>query len=368
LGDRRETSGPSRNVPQQVVSAMKETIMILRTGSLGDTVVALPAFHHIRQKEPNSRIVLLTNIPTDGGIKAASSYQVLAGSGLVDDYAEYRPPRRAADVLWLFKYFRRERVSRLYYLMPQRSFTQRLRDRAFFSMTGIPEVRGLSVSGFHDKERLSTDGVTWESESLRLLRMAGGAHKGLVREDFELGLLASERDRAREVLGPLLGSQYLLVSLGTKLPVKDWGDENWQAALGSLARQLPRIGLVLIGSADEYARCDKLARTWSGQVLNLCGKLTPRESGAVARSAAVFLGHDSGPAHLAAAAGAKVVTVFSARNLPGVWFPFGNEKNVLYEKTPCFNCGLSVCEKEAMRCIRSITPQRVVAKTLSAMA
>jgi heptosyltransferase-3 len=347
---------------------MKETIMILRTGSLGDTVVALPAFHHIRQEEANSRIVLLTNIPTDGGVKAASSYQVLAGSGLVDDYAEYRPPRRAADVLWLIKYFRRERASRLYYLMPQRSFAQRLRDRVFFSMTGIPEVRGLAVSGFHDKARLRADGATWESESMRLLRMAGGAHKGLARQGFDLGLQAPERERAREVLRPLGGCRYVLVSLGTKLPVKDWGDDNWQAALESLSRQLSRTGLVLIGSADEYARCEKLARTWSGQVLNLCGKLTPRESGAVARGAAAFLGHDSGPAHLAAAAGAKVVTVFSARNLPGIWFPFGNEEHVLYEKTPCFNCGLSVCEKEAMRCIRGITPQRVVAKTLSAMA
>ena len=97
----------------------------------------------------------------------------------------------------------------------------------------------------------------------------------------------------------------------------------------------------------------------------MCGKLTPRESGAVGAGSIAFLGHDSGPAHLAAAAGAKVVTIFSGRSLPGVWFPFGNEAYVLWEKTDCFNCGLSVCEKEAMRCIRSIVPQRVAAMVLS---
>jgi heptosyltransferase III len=132
--------------------------------------------------------------------------------------------------------------------------------------------------------------------------------------------------------------------------------------------KLPHTGLVMVGSADEFSRSEGLAADWSGPTINLCGKLTPRESGAVASSAVAFLGHDSGPAHLASAVGAKVVTVFSGRSLPGVWFPFGNEANVLCEKTPCFNCGLSVCEKEAMRCIRSVSPQKVVATTLSVIA
>jgi ADP-heptose:LPS heptosyltransferase len=341
--------------------------MILRIGSLGDTVVALPAFHHIRRREAESRIVLLTNIPTDGGVKAASSYQVLAGSGLVDDYAEYRPPRRLADVLWLLRYFRRERVSRVYYLMPRRTLAQRFRDRVFFTLTGIREVRGLAVSGRHDHIKLRSDGMSWEPESLRLLRMVGGEAMDLTQEQFELDLQTAETEAARAALAPLQGCPYLLVSLGTKLPVNDWGNENWAATLARLSGQLPAMGLVMIGSADEFTRCAQLGAKWAGPVINLCGRLTPRQSGAVARGAIAFLGHDSGPAHLAAAVGAKVVTVFSARNLPGVWFPFGNEAHVLYEKTTCFNCGLTVCEKEAMRCIREISPASVVAKVLSAI-
>jgi ADP-heptose:LPS heptosyltransferase len=346
---------------------MRETVVILRTGSLGDTVVALPAFRHIRRLEPNSRIVLLTNVPTDGGIKAASSYQVLAGSGLVDAYAEYRPPRRAADVVWLVRYFRRERPRRLYYLMPQRSFMQRLRDRIFFFIAGVREIRGLAVSDMYDKARLRNHGGLWESESVRLLRMIGGALGGVGREDFDLGLHRGELERAKQALGPIGANRYLVVSLGTKLPVKDWGDDNWRLALTALSEELPHTGLVMIGSADEFSRCEDLAAHWCGPAINLCGKLTPRESGAVASGAVAFVGHDSGPAHLAAAAGAKVVTVFSGRSLPGVWFPFGNEQYVLWERTDCFNCGLSVCEKEAMRCIRSITPQQVVGTTLSAI-
>jgi len=344
---------------------MKDTVMILRAGSLGDTVVALPSFHYIRRNEPTSRIVLLTNFPTDGGVKAASSYQVLAGSGLVDDYAEYRPPRRVADVLWLMKYFRRERPRRLYYLMPQRSFAQRLRDRVFFSLSGIPEVRGLAVSGHFDKPRLGADRSLWESESMRLLRIVGGQRDDLTIRNFDLKLQAPERARANEVLKGVRGNPYVLLSLGTKLPANDWGDENWRKTLHSLSAKLPTAALVMIGSADESARCDRLISGWAGLVVNLCGKLTPRESGAVAAGALLFLGHDSGPAHLAAAVGTKVVAVYSARNLPGVWFPFGNEANVLWKETDCSNCGLQVCVKQAMRCIRAITPESVVTRALS---
>ena len=71
-------------------SARKNTILIFSIGSLGDTLVALPAYHLIRERYPDSRIVLLTNSPVDGGVKAAPSHQILLGSGLVDDYLEYQ--------------------------------------------------------------------------------------------------------------------------------------------------------------------------------------------------------------------------------------------------------------------------------------
>jgi UDP-sulfoquinovose synthase len=39
--------------------------------------------------------------------------------------------------------------------------------------------------------------------------------------------------------------------------------------------------------------------------------------------AAVFTGHDTGPMHLAAAMGVPCAALFSAHNLPGIWFPWG---------------------------------------------
>src|SRR5215212_1488927 len=79
----------------------KDTILIFRIGSLGDSLVALPAFHLIRQQYPTSRIVLLTNSPIQGMVKAVPSHQILMGSGLVDDYMAY--PHKTAGIRALAK-------------------------------------------------------------------------------------------------------------------------------------------------------------------------------------------------------------------------------------------------------------------------
>ncbi len=94
--------------------------------------------------------------------------------------------------------------------------------------------------------------------------------------------------------------------------------------------------------------------------VNLCGRLTPRESAAAFRRAQIFIGHDSGPMHLAATVQTPCVAIFAARNKPRVWFPYGNHHRVVYHKTECAGCGLETCIVEKKRCLTSITVDEVV--------
>ena len=88
--------------------------------------------------------------------------------------------------------------------------------------------------------------------------------------------------------------------------------------------------------------------------------LTPRESAAALKKSALFIGHDSGPMHLSAAVRTPCVAIFSARNKPGVWFPYGEKHRVLYHQTECYGCGLEVCNNEDKKCIKSITVEEVL--------
>jgi ADP-heptose:LPS heptosyltransferase len=96
--------------------------------------------------------------------------------------------------------------------------------------------------------------------------------------------------------------------------------------------------------------------------INLCGKLTPRESAAVFAEARIFIGHDSGPMHLAAAVQTPCVAIFAARNKPRVWFPYGKQHRVVYHQVDCWGCGLETCVAERKKCILSITVAEVLAE------
>src|SRR5262249_62394923 len=83
-------SGPSESNPFKIGSSAqaegrevssKETILIFRTGSLGDTIVALPCFHWIARSFPESRRIVLTNTPVSE--KAAPLESILANTGLI---------------------------------------------------------------------------------------------------------------------------------------------------------------------------------------------------------------------------------------------------------------------------------------------
>jgi ADP-heptose:LPS heptosyltransferase len=106
---------------------------------------------------------------------------------------------------------------------------------------------------------------------------------------------------------------------------------------------------------------DYAAGEWAGPKLNLCGRLTPRESAAVLEHAVVFLGPDSGPMHLAASVGVPCVIAFSAAGLPGIWFPSGKKHQIVYHQTSCQGCLLQTCTVEARRCLTSITVAEMAA-------
>jgi ADP-heptose:LPS heptosyltransferase len=64
--------------------------------------------------------------------------------------------------------------------------------------------------------------------------------------------------------------------------------------------------------------------------------------------------------HLAGAVGTPCVAIFSARSLPGQWFPRGARNTMIYHQTECFGCGLEVCVQHSKKCLLSITVDEVM--------
>lgn len=354
--------GPSPALPTRP----ERRVLIFRLGSLGDTVVALPCFHLLARRFPGAERRVLTNMP--GHQKAPPLQAVLGDTGLVHGYLEY-----PAHVAWwrksgsLRQEIRAFRPDVLIYLAPARTPVQLLRDWLFFRLCGIRRIEGIP---WRRRDRTCQRlGGGYEYEAQRLARCLGflGDARLQAPASWSLRLQPGEMTRAEALLAPLPpGLPALALGVGTKIPVKEWGEANWKGLLQTLRATHGHWGLLLLGSAEERALSARVAEGWPGPVVNLCGDLSPRESAAALRRASRFLGQDSGPMHLAAAMGLPCVAIFSARDRPGVWFPYGEAHRVLYHDLPCANCKLEVCEAKAKACITSITVEEVAAAFRSA--
>lgn len=337
-------------------------ILVFRLGSIGDFVIALPCFHLIRRCYPGAEIVLLTNQPTNERIVSAEG--VLEGTGLVDRFVKYSGGRRVYGHLWQIRnQIQALAPEAMIYLAQPRALMSTYRDYLFFRFCGVGRIIGVPPAPEVTEWRSANlDTNLVEPEALRLGRQLaelGDIGFNDVR-NWDLQLSAREISEAARIFDQTFrtaqhdGSRRILgLSIGTKQAINDWGDANWQAVLQAL-RDLD-YGLIMFGGPEDRQRSLALGESWPGIVLNLCGKISPRVSAAMLKHVRLFLCHDSGPMHLAAAVGTQCVAVFSRLNPPGKWFPFGCGHKILY---PPSSSGT----------IQSISPRQVVAAVVDALA
>lgn len=295
-------------------------VLIYRLGSLGDTVIALPCFHLVRNTYPRSTITLLTNLPVFE--KAAPAMAILENSGLCDEAIHYPiATRKYLELVKVRKTIRALKPDVLINLAAGRGLVKSLRDLLFFRSCGISEIVGTPLRR-RDLRVVQTQEGHFEPESQRLVSRleALGPIDLADKRHWELRLTERERKQAADLL-PAGENQFIAVSVGTKIHVKDWGEEKWAAMLALLSKAMPGVTLILLGSPDEWERSEKMSRAWSGNYANLCGKTPPRISAAILERCRLFIGHDSGPMHLAGVVGVPTLGLFSWFNPPGQWFP-----------------------------------------------
>lgn len=337
-------------------------VLVYRIGSLGDTIVALPCFHLVERLYPNAERVLLTNFPVH--VKAPAAASVLDGSSLFHGYMRYLIGTRNPLDLWrIAREIRQFKPDILVYLMPVRSLPAVQRDKRFFQLAaGVKQIVGLPNVDQVIRPKNAVNGL-YESEAARLARSLANLGDAAISDpaSWDLRLTAVEREAARKALDDLAGRPLIACGPGTKMQAKDWGQENWRALLARLSQDYSGHGLVLIGAKEDFAVSDYAAQDWQGPKANLCGRLTPRETAAALEYASVFLGPDSGPMHLAACVAKPCVIAFSARGLPGIWYPAGHNHHILYRQVSCSGCNLETCVAEGRRCLTSITVDEMTA-------
>ena len=144
-------------------------VLIYRLGSLGDTVVALPALHLVARAFPNAERRMLTNVPVHA--KAPAAAAVLDGTGLVHRYFRYSVGTRGVlELALLWWRLVRWRPQVVIYLAAFRGDEVVKRDSRFFALCGIWRQIGVPLTeAMQENQWIERDGCL-EPEAQRLVR------------------------------------------------------------------------------------------------------------------------------------------------------------------------------------------------------
>ncbi len=158
-------------------------------------------------------------------------------------------------------------------------------------------------------------------------------------------------------LAPLIGVRpKVVLHLGAGNRFRDWGEEHFTDLAQRLAAD--RATVVLIGgSSEEQQRAARLSRLPG--VHDLSGPLPVRELLALIADAAVYVGADSGPLHLASLTATPLVALYGP-NSPAVSGPWRREALEIVElEMGCRPCSQRRCKYGTIACMRNISTDRV---------
>ena len=176
-----------------------------------------------------------------------------------------------------------------------------------------------------------------------------------------------EAERAAAIIRETGAAKVVALHIGAGNAFRDWGAPNI-AELVTLLAGVPGVKAALIGGEGDRGREDEVVRAAPpGAVVPLAGRLNLIEIRELIARAALYVGPDSGPMHIAASTTTPIVAYFGP-TLPAVFAPWrpGGGRTVILEKTlDCRPCRQRECITADYRCLRSITPADVFAACMT---
>ena len=173
------------------------------------------------------------------------------------------------------------------------------------------------------------------------------------------GSLAIERPGLAE--GSPAGEEpYVVVHPGASVPARAWAPERSAERVDALVAAGRRV--VVTGAPDEEALTALVAGPPRPEVLNLGGRTDLAGLADVLAGADAVVVGNTGPAHVAAAVGTPVVSLFAPTVPASRWRPWGIPLVLLGDQeAPCAGSRARVCPVEGHPCLNGVSVEEVAA-------
>ena len=340
-------------------------VLLVKFWGIGSLVLAAPLFNKTRETFPDAEIVLMTLSANQGVVKMLPAIDrvefVDLGHSLASAVKAYircllRAFRLRPDVMLDLEFY--TKASAIL------SFFSRAPMRIGYHSPGVWRGR------IHNHPIAFN--IYWHVSSnfLSLLEPFGVAPDRTPRPAALLGLTRC-RSQGQQVLARLglCAGEFILVNVnaGELAVERRWPMERF-AELSARLWQAYGLAVVYVGSraeTDYTSQAWTLARKAGAQGHNLVGGLSLDELVGLCALSALVITNDSGPLHLAVAAGARTVSFFGPET-PVLYGPAGAEHLVLFAGIPCSPCinaehgKRSFCWRGDLRCQLGVTVQQAV--------
>jgi len=342
-------------------------ILVMRYRFIGDTVLTIPFLRNLRRAEPDAFIAWMV---------APGSSDVVRGIPYVDQMIAWDPVTIHADSrgahrtlsskLAFIRDLRAQRFDKVYVL--KRS----LSSAVIAWLTGAPKRIGFDTEGrgillttrvpyHHDRHEvdnfldvLRSDGVTIEDDRLEIWTTPE-EERNAARVLQEAGISATDK--------------VAMIHPFSAVSQRSWPMENFAALAERLGKEAG-FRPIVVGGPGDVGLFKPMRQLFGKGTVDLVGRCTLRETIAVLKKCALFVGNDSGIMHLAAAAGAPLVALFGPQS-PVKFGPWSRNARVIYKARECSPCRqkfFTECEPSArMRpaCMESISVDEVFQESMA---
>ncbi len=322
-------------------------ILIIKPGAIGDVLQLTPVIRALKEKYPRAAISLL--------VGSRTTAELFKHNTSVHDTVVFDKKGEHRSFPSLVKLWRLLHENRYDLII---NFQRSNWKAWFLASSAIP----CRILVYHKARTRNIHAVENHLETLSPLGITGG--------NMDLELHTGEEDKAfaANIIRPFGPSKKAIVVLnpGASHRVNRWGTDRFARLADMLVQQLS-ANVIVIGGQEDVTLAQEIGAKASSKPLIIAGKTTLLQLGALLQQSDILVTGDTGPMHVAAAAGTRVVALFGAAD-PKRTGPIGSGHKIIQAAgVSCIPCRSRSCSNRFyLECMEKISVDTVF-KTISEM-
>lgn len=296
-------------------------ILVIRLDEIGDMVLTTPFLRELRRNYPKAEITLVVK-PAVYNLMELCPYvdKIKKFTKINGRWAVFQNINRAKK----FAYNELEQDydlaivprfdSDLYYMAGAIAFYTGAGRRIGYAPWVLPRKSksDAGLEGFYTDFVPAREGVCHEVErNLDILRYLGCT---IENTSLELWIDKHDEQVAKKLLSTGGGQRLLVLVLSAGAKHKEWPIENYMGMVEFFRQE--NVLPILLGAGENTREYADVFCKACPEAIDLVGKCSLRETYAVMKQCEIFLGGDTGPMHMAVAAGLPGVALFFTQHAP----------------------------------------------------